>query len=57
MLAASAGKHPMAEDHWLPGFNFNVERWDAKGQTYEPQVAQAMRVPLALAQNRIFCRD
>ncbi len=23
------------EDHWLPGFNFNVEEWDAKGQTYE----------------------
>jgi hypothetical protein len=18
-------------DHWLPGFNFNVEEWDAKG--------------------------
>jgi hypothetical protein len=23
------------EDYWLPGFNFNVEEWDAKGQTYE----------------------
>jgi len=23
------------QDHWLPGFNFNVEEWDAKGQTYE----------------------
>jgi hypothetical protein len=23
------------EDHWLPGFNFNVEEWDTKGQTYE----------------------
>jgi len=22
-------------DHWLPDFNFNVEAWDAKGQTYE----------------------
>jgi hypothetical protein len=22
------------ENHWLPGFNFNVEEWDAKGQTY-----------------------
>ena len=30
------GKDAMAqEDHWLPGFNFNVEEWDAKGQTYE----------------------
>jgi hypothetical protein len=25
----------MLPDHWLPGFNFNVEEWDAKGQTYE----------------------
>jgi hypothetical protein len=23
------------ENHWLPGFHFNVEEWDAKGQTYE----------------------
>jgi hypothetical protein len=22
------------QDHWLPGFNFNVEEWDAKGPTY-----------------------
>jgi len=21
----------MTEDHWLPGFNFNVEEWDDKG--------------------------
>jgi hypothetical protein len=20
------------ENHWLPGFNFNVEEWDAKGR-------------------------
>jgi hypothetical protein len=25
----------MPLDHWLPGFNFNVEEWDAKGETYE----------------------
>jgi len=25
----------MPQDHWLPSFNFNVEEWDAKGQTYE----------------------
>jgi hypothetical protein len=25
----------MPQDHWLPGFNFNVEEWDAQGQTYE----------------------
>jgi hypothetical protein len=23
------------ENHWLPGFNFNMEEWDAAGQTYE----------------------
>jgi hypothetical protein len=23
------------ENHWLPGFNFNVEEWDASGQNYE----------------------
>jgi hypothetical protein len=23
------------ENHWLSGFNFNVEEWDAKGETYE----------------------
>jgi hypothetical protein len=22
-------------DHWLSGLNFNVEEWDAEGQTYE----------------------
>jgi hypothetical protein len=22
-------------DHGLPGFNFNVEEWDARGQSYE----------------------
>jgi hypothetical protein len=25
----------MPQDHWLPGFNFNVEEWDAKGPSYE----------------------
>jgi hypothetical protein len=25
----------MPQDHWLPGLNFNVEEWDATGQTYE----------------------
>jgi hypothetical protein len=23
------------ENHWLPGFNFNVEEWDATGLHYE----------------------
>jgi len=26
---------PIEGDHWLPGFNFNVEEWDAEGQAYE----------------------
>jgi len=25
----------MPQNHWLPGFNFNVEEWDAKGLHYE----------------------
>jgi hypothetical protein len=25
----------MSQDHWLPGFNFNVERWDAEGLHHE----------------------
>jgi hypothetical protein len=24
----------MTQDHWLPGFNFNVEEWDAAGQHF-----------------------
>jgi len=35
------------ENHWLPGFNFNVEEWDAKGDTYE---TLAICRSLALAQ-------
>jgi hypothetical protein len=23
------------ENHWLPGFNFNVEKWNAAGLHYE----------------------
>jgi hypothetical protein len=26
---------PFQQDHWLPGFNFNVEEWDAAGLHYE----------------------
>jgi hypothetical protein len=26
---------PFEGDHWLPGFNFNVEEWDAKELHYE----------------------
>jgi hypothetical protein len=28
----------MSQDHWLRGFNFNVEEWDAKGLHYETLV-------------------
>jgi len=34
------------ENHWLPGFNFNVEEWDATRQTYK---TLAIRRTLALA--------
>jgi len=26
---------PFQDDHWLPGFNFNVEEWDDKAFHYE----------------------
>ena len=26
---------PFRDDHWLPGFNFNVEEWDTEGLHYE----------------------
>jgi hypothetical protein len=38
----------MPQDRWLPGFNFNVEEWDAKGQTYET-LAICRSLPLARA--------
>ena len=32
---AGADTHAIAqEDHWLPGFNFNVKESDARGQIY-----------------------
>ena len=27
--------HPMPQGHWLHGFNYNVEEWDAEGLHYE----------------------
>lgn len=35
------------ENHWLPGFNFNVEEWDERGESYE---TLAICRTLALAQ-------
>jgi hypothetical protein len=40
----------MPQDHWLPGFNFNVEEWDAKGHNYE---ALANYRTLALAREAV----
>jgi hypothetical protein len=34
------------EDYWQPGFNFNVEDWDAKGPLYET-LASCRTVELA----------
>jgi hypothetical protein len=34
----------MPQDHRLPGFNFNVEEWDAKGQTCETLVEFVLAV-------------
>jgi hypothetical protein len=31
------------QDHWLPGFNFNVEEWDATGQNYETLAIRAAK--------------
>jgi hypothetical protein len=32
--AIAADYTPMPQDHWLPGFNFNVEEW-FEGDHYE----------------------
>jgi hypothetical protein len=35
-------------NHWLPGFNFNVEEWDAQGQTYETlAICRSLALPRA----------
>jgi hypothetical protein len=39
------------DDHWLPGFNVNVEEWDAKGQSYET-LAICRTLGLARARGR-----
>jgi hypothetical protein len=38
----------LRQDHWLPGFNFNVEEWDAEGLTYET-------LAICLSLDRIVC--
>jgi hypothetical protein len=30
------------ENRWLPGFNFNVEEWDASGQTYTLAICRSI---------------
>jgi hypothetical protein len=48
------------EDHWVPGFNFNVEEWDAEGQTYEMlaicRTGAFAPEPLELARRATFAR-
>jgi hypothetical protein len=39
-------------DHWLPGFNFSVEEWDAQGQTYET-LAICRTLALARARSKL----
>ncbi len=34
-LGPRAWGFSMPQDHWLPGFNFNIEEWDAEGLHYE----------------------
>jgi len=46
----------MTDDHWLPGFNYNVEEWDAEGLHYETlaicrQLAYARVFKEAIADN------
>jgi hypothetical protein len=42
-------------DHWLPGFNFNVEEWDAEGQDYET-LAICRTLALAAPRSRLRSR-
>jgi hypothetical protein len=42
---------PVPQDLWLPGFNFNVEEWDAKGRTYEtPAICRSLALARAIAE-------
>jgi hypothetical protein len=43
------------EDCWQPEFNFNVEEWDAKGQTYET-LAECVTLELAAWCSRLRFR-
>jgi hypothetical protein len=42
---------PFQPDHWLPGFNFNVEEWDAEGLHYEtPAICRSLALAHAAFQ-------
>jgi hypothetical protein len=45
---------PFEGDHWLPGFNFNVEEWGAEGLHYET-LAICRTLALARAAGLINC--
>jgi hypothetical protein len=43
----------MPQDHWLPGFNFNVEEGDAAGRTYETlAICRTLAGPAPFLQSR-----
>jgi hypothetical protein len=60
----------MSQDHWLPGFNFNVEEWDAEGLHYgnrrdskeyeldRPHMVRSMRRTLAkMVAGNVLCAE
>jgi len=43
-------------DHWLPGFNFNVEAWDAEGLHYEtPAICRTIALARAGFEVAVEC--
>jgi hypothetical protein len=46
----------LTQDHWLPGFNFNVEEWDAARQHYET-LAICRTVALARAVFKVAIKE
>jgi hypothetical protein len=47
------------ENHWLPGFNFNVEEWDAKGMSYDTlaicRTLALARATIGITHDRLLC--
>lgn len=55
MRLVQVGRVMAQEDHWLPGFNFNVEEWDAKGQTYETRQITSVSPNAVIPRAPQFC--